>query len=681
MCGVIGIQQLDGSPIDPPLVAKMAGALAHRGPDECGVSWLNGRSVALAHTRLSIVDLTGGQQPMHDVRGALSVSFNGEIYDVDATRAAFERRGFVFHTRSDTELILAAYALDGLAGFRQLNGEFAFVLWDAHKRRLMAARDGAGIKPLYLLRHGHSVRVASEVKALFVDPTVPRAFAADYFTGPFFGVFSPTVTPYQGITAVPPGHVVVVEGGAVLKPRPFWLHSFHTDEQLSLDDSVELVRTGVERAVARRLVADVPVHSFLSGGLDSTAVLALMAERRRKVTAYTISFPSSEYDESHAARRIAQHYGAHLEIAECSTTALAQSLAPALKHVEIPVANPGFVGKFLLSRHVHATGVKACLTGEGADEVFAGYAWFKLEALWREYERGGPRRVTAQTLYARFVELEKLSEGFHWTRHGLDVEGPHGFGTPSLHQVRARQYGQLLPMLLSAQLREQSRRTPATAFDQTYELESLRRVEPLHASRAVSFVQLASYVTTTLGDRVEMAHSVECRTPYTDRELMEQVNRIPTRHFIDLEQLREKRLLLEAMRPRLPPFLREVRKHAFQSPDWQQVLSTPHGRSLVAEHMSSTAVREAGLFRPAFIAALGFAARNLPRASPLRKKLDTLWGACLGAQVLHAQLIRRPFDVKPLTLVERPPAAQTKPESWPAAACTRTQSSPDIQLQ
>ncbi|APR76551.1 Asparagine synthetase [Minicystis rosea] len=657
MCGFVAGVSRSGAAISRETIEAMAATLSHRGPDERGIAGMASDRVVFAHTRLSIVDLAHGQQPMSTPDGLVTLTYNGEIYDCDEHRRDLARRGYVFSTRSDTEVILAIYLVHGVDGFRLLNGEFAFVLYDARLDRVVAARDAAGVKPLYWYEDAEGIFFASEIKALFARPATRRRFSSSYLTGPLFGVFSPTATPFAGVLAHEPGTARILDRATnETRVVRFFDEYPVPDEAPTFDEWVEEIRAGVDRAVKRRLVADVPVQLYLSGGLDSTSVLSTMVAAGASPRAYSISFPGTEYDESASASRIARHFGVPLERVECPVEMLASNLEAALFHVEMPVINPGFVGKFILSEAVRARGDKVCLTGEGADEVFVGYAWFKLEMIWRMQLEGGAAAQKADALYEDFLKLERLSEGFHWTRHGNIRNAPRTFGYPCLHEIRAGQYARLIPRVYQTErLGIVEGDGPLKSLRETYDAERLRTMEPLHVSRLFTMVQFGAYITPTLGDRVELAHSVECRTPYTDLDLLNLANRIPARHFVGVDDLREKRLLLEAMRPRLPPFMRSVRKHAFQSTDWASLLATAPGRRLTEEYLSYGAVRDAGVLRPGTVQLLRAVVAGLPRTSPWRKKADALLGVCLELQILERSLIASRPSAGAMAFVDRSP--------------------------
>jgi len=621
----------------------MASVLRHRGPDEAGYCVLHGGRVGLAHLRLKIIDLEHGQQPMFSADGTLAIAFNGEIYDFIEMRRKLMDEGFRFNTRSDTEVLLALYQRHGLDFFRHLEGEFAFVLWDGANQRLIAARDRSGVKPLFYYRDPRTDELifASEAKAILSLERVPHAISTEYMIGPWFGAFPVAASAFQDISALPPAHVMVVDG-AKIDIRPYWEHRYET-RQMSLGEACEELRFLFTKAVRRRLVADVPVGTFLSGGIDSSLVCAKMAEAGYEFRAFNIGFGGSVYDESNQARRVAEHYGVPFETFDCTIDRTAEALEDTLFHIEYSMVNPCAVGKFLLSRLVRDSGYKVCLTGEGADESFAGFPYFKLEKLWRMQLEGKESDRKAASLWKRFKSIESRSEGAMWHRRSDWKKMEHPFGYPCFHRQRALDYAELLPSIMNVQaLGIEPGRGPHEVYEQAYDAAAMCALDPVNAARVITWRQLYNYVIPVLGDRPEMAHAVECRTPYLDREMLEFSDRLPPEFLVDIEQLREKFILHEAFRDILPPAVLEGHKHTYLSPDWRALRQSPRGRQLIDHYLSTEQLRSKRIFNPSGIRRYYWLWRTLPYGSALRKRLDLMLGAVLSIQILSERLVVNP---------------------------------------
>jgi asparagine synthase (glutamine-hydrolysing) len=373
MCGLVGIVELHGGTVDPARLEHMADAIAHRGPDDRG-RFVDGR-VGLAHRRLSIIDLATGRQPM-TVEG-VTVAFNGEIYNYVELRAELERQGHAFRTTSDTEVLLRMYLEHGVEFVARLNGMFAFVLYDAPRGRIVAARDHFGIKPLYVHRSDERVLFASEIKALLRHPGVERAVDPvgldDYLTLQY------TLggrTLFKGIEKLLPAHVEVLDlaTGAVRRQR-YWKPSFQIDASRDEGAYVEELRGLLESSVRWQMRSDVPVGAYLSGGLDSSTVTMLAArETPDRLKTFTGAFREGpEFDESGHARTVAEACGAEPLFVHPTEDDFIELLPRLVYHMDEPAAGPGLFPQYVVSR-LAARHVKVCLGGQGGDEIFGGYA-------------------------------------------------------------------------------------------------------------------------------------------------------------------------------------------------------------------------------------------------------------------------------------------------------------------
>ncbi len=386
MCGIAGrVNFITGKPPSLEIVRAMCDLLAHRGPDgwDAGVQGI----AALGHRRLAIIDLSpAGRQPMSTPDGQLSITFNGEIYNFQELRATLEQRGHAFQTRTDTEVILAAYREFDVDCLQHLNGMFAFAIWDARRQRLFMARDRAGKKPLYYRIDGDGLAFASEPKAFLADPgftPVPDPVALSaYLTYQYV----PTpLSAFQGVTRVPPAHYVVVENGKISTER-YWRLRYASKTHMSEDDAAAVLLEKIRDAVRIRLISDVPLGAFLSGGIDSGAIVALMAQLSTEpVKTFSIGFEEKAFDELEYARLVADRY--HTDHREFVVRPEAMELLPRLVwHYNEPFADSSAIPTFVLSeltrRHV-----TVALNGDAGDENFAGYERYRANALAQHYDR------------------------------------------------------------------------------------------------------------------------------------------------------------------------------------------------------------------------------------------------------------------------------------------------------
>ena len=297
MCGIAVIRKWCRPVVSRSDLARMCSAIHHRGPDESGFALLDSNSLGIAHVRLSIVDLEGGQQPMATPDGKVWISFNGEIYDYKSQRDELLELGYPFKTKSDTEVILAAYHYWGLDFLEHLNGEFAFVIWDSNQRRLIAARDPVGVKPLYFKSNSQELLFCSEAKGILSLPRIRRQISPNYLAGTLMGIYDGKDCAFDGIQSVKPGHVMLIGEDGEINSYPWWNPRYEPDPKMSFEDAKDGLRIELRNAIRRRRVADVSVHSYLSGGIDSTLICGLMAEDNTDFTAYNIGFGKSVYDE------------------------------------------------------------------------------------------------------------------------------------------------------------------------------------------------------------------------------------------------------------------------------------------------------------------------------------------------------------------------------------------------
>jgi asparagine synthase (glutamine-hydrolysing) len=657
MCGIVGIfsHQTRNPDQTRSDLYRMASYIQHRGPDGAGFMLAAGGQVGLAQTRLSIVDLAGGQQPLVNEDGQLVLVANGEIYDYERWRRQLEEKGHRFATRSDSELILHLYEEFGIDCIKELNGEFAFILWDGHRQELLAGRDVFGIKPLFYAEHGACLYLASEIKALHAAG-LPRAINPEYFVGTLMGSLSVGPSPFAGIRSLLPGHILRARMGQSIQQQPYYQPSFQTDPTLSFPDAMRRCRELLESAVQRRLVADVPVHVYLSGGLDSTSIAALMKRLGHHPTAFSVSFPGSEMDESSAVASTAKALSLDLDILRCDMDQLAEHLIATIWATEAPIGNLNSVAKFLLARHVHGRGVKVCLTGEGSDELFCGYANWKLEAILRLQQGSTADRQKARELWQILLSREGRNEGVMWNRsvarQARKAQAYYGF--PSFYRSNVERMDGFVQKMISPHLRSLDPRLPTELMALAHPKERYQGWDPLNTTRSLALAALASYIIPNLGDRVEMANSLECRTPFMDVELLRFLETVPTNYLLKQDSLREKHLLYESLRDVLPAHIYQGHKHPFLSPSWRQFARTACGKDLIATFLNPREIEAAGLFNSRAIQVIQSLWQTLPDRSPLRKSLDVGIGAVISSQIMHRLFILEAPQVRPLeSFVER----------------------------
>ncbi len=642
MCGIAGYFAADG--LDPEegraMLERMVVALDHRGPDDRG-TFVSTRC-GLASTRLAIVDIAGGHMPIGADEGRVMAVVNGEIYDHAETRARLEAQGRRFATRSDSEVVPQLYAAEGPDVARKLAGMFAFALWDAREERLILARDRFGMKPLYWARTAGGVVVfASEVKAILASGRVEKRLdmraLLDVMTA---GYPMPPRSMVAGVEALPPATSMTLSRSGVQAPTPYWKMPYPGASETRLDGAsetrlatkpqveaaIEAARTAMDRVVREHLVADVEVGSYLSGGLDSVSVAARAAALgSQKLRTYSIVFPGPEtgFDESRHSQLAAAAIGSrHREVPLEGIEE--RDYVGTIRAMEAPQIHTVAFCLYRLARAVREDGLKVVLSGEGADETFAGYGVFRMGKL-RRLPIGrwmGARRLIAR-LALKNRQPHLSSSLARWWDAEPAVVARYGMVPPWIEQWW---------LLADAALPLIGREVTEAVMPDVPDVAPGRLASPLH--RELAFEQrtrLDGWVLP-LGDRVSMAHGLEVRVPFLDHRLAELTAGVPTRWLV--RGLREKWLLRAAMSGRIPEALRTRKKRAFIAPvgSWLFGEKRP---AFVDERLERAG--KSGLFVPDRIAALRAV---IARGTRDFEHLQAAWGlnVALGTQVLMDEL-------------------------------------------
>ncbi len=560
MCGIAGILKFDPQArADEARLQAMSDSLVHRGPDGAGLT-LSGQ-VGLVHRRLSIIDLAGGRQPMSCEQGRLSISYNGELYNFKELRAELERRGHRFSTRSDTEVLLQAYAEYGPACVEHLRGMFAFAIWDNSRQQLFLARDRLGIKPLYVAVKHDELLFGSEIKAILAASAVrprfnravlPEFLASRYVTG--------KDTFFEGISTLLPGHCLTWSAAEGLRERRYWQPPMAWEHpERDYDDYIDEVRSGLEDAVRSHLVSDVPVGLFLSGGIDSSALAGLMAPMLNEpLRTFSVGFRELEANELGYARLAAESVGAEHREVLLSPNQFFAELPRLLWHEDEPIAFTSSIPLHVISRLAREH-VKVVLTGEGADELFLGYDYRYRVTVWNLRMGGLYQQCLPAALRQRLAQAvphlpRRLRRYVERSFLAVDCN-PRNifFENFSVFRRAARQQ-----LLLDPQL-ESERDIHAYNLQQYHAGGG-------EALACMSHADLQTYLVELLmkQDQMSMAASLESRVPFLDHRLVEQVAAIPGRHR--LRGGHTKALLRDAVRDVVPPAIMKRGKMGFPVP-------------------------------------------------------------------------------------------------------------------
>lgn len=599
MCGIAGILHLNGQPVDERLLGQMTAALRHRGPDDGGC-FLDG-PVGLGNRRLSIIDLAGGRQPMANEAGTAWVVYNGEVYNFQELRHFLEARGRQFRTSSDTEVILRVYEEFGPAGVARLKGMFAFALWDAPRRRLLLARDQVGIKPLYYYQDSQRLVFASEIRSLLLDPRVPRRLslpAMDRYLS--FSYVPGEETIFGGIRRLPPGHLMLCQEGKT-EIRPYWQLSPIPESNGDEGRYAAKLRGLLEEAVRRHMVADVPVGVFLSGGLDSSSIVALLAKMGRQDTpTFSVGFGDGAgyFNEVEDARRVAEHFGMnHTPLVVRSS--IAGLLPHVIQSLEEPIGDPSAFLTYLISQTAREH-VKVALTGIGGDELFGGYRRYvgaslvpnlrRIPRTLRDVMRWGANHIPA---------TEESRLGYHMTtfRRLLDAaQAPHpdayismlSYFTPAM---KAQLYSREIQVALADH-------DPAAEFRAHFS-----RLTNGDTLARIFYLDLMTFLPDNLllfSDKMSMSNSLELRVPLLDLDLVQFAANLPSHLRVRRAQM--KYLLKKAMAPLLPSSVLSKSKQGFSAPVgmWIRKELRAYARDL----LSPAAIIRRGFWDPAYVARL-----------------------------------------------------------------------------
>lgn len=557
MCGICGRLNFNSRPVEADVIERMSGILAHRGPDDEGV-YAKG-PLGLGHRRLSIIDLETGHQPMADRRQKVWIVYNGEIYNFPSLKKTLLAKGYPFITQSDTEVILAAYEYYGPECLEHLQGMFAFALWDEDKQRLFLARDRLGIKPLYYYLDKDKIAFASEIKALLCDPEVPREINRKGLFNFFsYGHAVAPDTIYQEIKKLLPGHYLICERDGRYQLNQYWdCPPVVDDEDRGEDGYCAEINELVEKAVSSHLLSDVPVGAFLSGGIDSSAIVAFMSRiMDRPVTTFSVGFRGPNFfSELDDARYVADYFGTDHHEIEVDEEDLIETLESLVYHYDEPFGDAAGLPTYLVSRLARQH-VKVVLTGEGSDELFGGYRRYSIERLSPYYSKlpSSIRNGLLQRGIHLFPRLRRTKKALTV----MDVEDP------------AERYGSWLlvydlPLLqdlfhpdLMSELKKYDPFWPYRIYYASGDADRLSRI--FYVDQKTWLVD--GYLEK--GDKATMAVGLEARVPFLDHPLVEFVARIPSRYKI--KGLTTKYILKKAMKGILPARVLRKRKHGFSVP-------------------------------------------------------------------------------------------------------------------
>ena len=600
MCGIAGF----AGDFDELLLERMGAAMAHRGPDDAGTLFDAERRVGLAHRRLSIIDLSDrGHQPMWDVTKTVAIVYNGELYNFRGLRRELVEDGYGFASQSDTEVLLNLYLRDGEKMLERLNGIFAFALFDTRTGEILLARDGLGVKPLYFTETRNGTLFASELKSLLQAPCIDRTLDAGAIHDHLLYLWCPSPrTMLRDVHKLEPGHCLRVRGGRVVRRWQFYDLPYDREfVDWPTEDAIVQVRKAVTRAVDRQLVADVPVGAFLSGGLDSSSIVAL-AQRRmgaERLECFTIGFrdPEAEAEGMAAdlpyAKQVAKHLDVDLHTIWVGPE-MVEDLPRMIFHLDEPQADPAPINALYITRLAREHGIKVLLSGAGGDDVFTGYRRhyaLTLEPLWSWLPDGARRllRSASEAIEPRTELRRRISKAMRYA----DLDGDARIES-YFHWIAPEMVSPLLSPEFAAQARQSENLVQRSLASLPASVPDLNRMLYLEGKFFLTDHNL-NYV-----DKVSMANGVEVRVPLLDPDLIELAARLP----LHLKQRRSvgKWVLRKAMEPYLPREVLYREKTGFGAPlrHWlrQQL------RPMVEDVLSEESISRRGIFEPKAVRSL-----------------------------------------------------------------------------
>ena len=661
MCGVAGIARRRPVGVAAELLERMASAIRHRGPDGFGLH-VDDR-VGLTNARLSVIDLARGVQPMTNEDGSVFIVYNGEIFNHLALRGELEARGHLFRTRSDTEVLVHAYEQWGERMLERLNGQFAFAIYDRRAGSVFLARDRFGILPLYYAERDGDLYFASEVKALLVTGEVERALDPEGLDEIFtFWAARPPRTPFRGIRALEPGCCARWQDGRLAVRRYYALD--YAEAATEPADALEALDELLRSAVRLRLQADVPVGGYLSGGIDSSIVCALAAAGSPlALRTFSVTFEDPTLDESAYQQAVAADVRSRHAVQRIGRGDIARVFPDVIRHTETPLVRTAPAPLYLLSRIVREHGIKVVLTGEGSDEVFLGYDLFKEAIIRLLCWRRPASRVPPRLLDGLYPGIAPASgKGDFWRGYFMTAGSPDDplFSHLPRFQLTAR-----IKDFYAAEFR-----AGLGPFDPLAELRARLPAgfgawSPLARAAYLEITTLlSSYLLSSQGDRMAMAHGVEARVPYLDHRLFEFAAALPARS--KLRGLREKNILRRwgEATGLLPAAVARRRKQPYRAPD---VPAFFDGRppEYVEALLDPVSLRRTGIFNPEAVAGLVRRCRA-GRAEGFRENQALV--AILSTELWHREFLGAPAPALVRARVAGSARVEPAPVETPAAA-------------
>jgi len=594
MCGVAGIIDFQSVRNTVSKVSSMLRSINYRGPDESGI--YHSKYATIGNVRLSIIDLTTGQQPLSDSSGRFWIVFNGEIFNYKELREELERKNITFKTHSDTEVLVQLYALYGKNCLCKLNGQFAFAIWDKHEEELFIARDRVGIRPLFYNITDGVFSFSSEIKSLFQQETVSKELRAESLAQiyTFWSAISPN-TPFKNILELSPGHYLVFNRRGLQIERYWQLYINNAFTNLSIDEAAEQFHELFSSAVRLRLRADVEVAAYLSGGLDSSATVAYIKNIEPGIlNTFSIGFSEKDFDESGYQKEAVEYYKTNHKSIICTPKDIAEYFPSVVWHSETPVLRTAPTPMLILSKLVRDNNIKVVITGEGSDEILAGYDIFreaKIRRFWASQPGSRFRPLLLKKLYPDIPHLRNSNANILKMFFGYKLnETDNPFYSHLLRWNNSNHIKKHLSAGLKSHLNDYSPLDELSGklpdgFDNW---DHLAKAQWLETS-----IFMSGYLLSSQGDRMGMANSVEGRYPFLDYRVIEFCAGLPAEY--KLKGLNEKYLLKKVMKGNIPESILKRPKQPYRAPI-KSVFLSENPPEYVRYMLSDSYTRKTGIF-------------------------------------------------------------------------------------
>jgi len=600
MCGIAGIFNYHSlsEPSHELSVKRMLSVIRHRGPDETGLYL--GNNIGLGSVRLSIVDLSTGQQPISDESGNYWIVYNGEVFNYPELRIELEKKGVKLKTHCDTEIVVQMYAMYGADCLKYFNGQFAFSIWDKNKQELFMARDRVGIRPLFYWAKDEAFAFCSEIKGLFTLNQVPKSIRSESLAQVFtFWTTLTPFTPFEGIYELPPAHYMLVKSGKIQIER-YWSMEFNQrqfHDSRSISDTVAEFEDLFRDAIRIRLRADVQVGAYLSGGLDSSLTTAYIHEIDPGVlNTFSIGFQDKAFDETAYQKEVSNRFNTNHTAFKCSSAEISQYFADTIWHTEFPLLRTSPTPMFMLSKKVKEQNIKVVITGEGADEIFAGYNIFKESKIRRFWANEPNSKARPKLLSGLYPYLPMMKNS-----NNMALKMFFGY---KLGETSDPLYSHLLRWHNTSRI---------TGYFSDEIASSLRNYNPLsgaYSSIPENFknwstlaqsqfletsIFMSGYLLSSQGDRVAMGNSVEGRYPFLDYRVIEYASKLPDRYKLNC--LNEKFILKRMGAGKIPASILQRSKQAYRAPIASSFFNADRPDN-ISEALDVNIIRKYGIFDP-----------------------------------------------------------------------------------